>query len=68
MDIIRAFEKANHLKLPYSIGPRRAGDVPESFTDPSLASSELSWNAENSIEDICRDAWHWQQKNPNGYE
>ena len=68
MDIIRAFEKVNHLRLPYSIGPRRAGDIPESFTDPALAASELSWNAEKSIEDICHDAWHWQQKNPNGYE
>lgn len=67
MDIIRAFEKANDLTLPYEVGPRRAGDIPASFTDPSLAKAELGWVAERGIEDICRDAWRWQQKNPDGY-
>lgn len=67
LDIIAAFEKANHLKLPYEIGARRSGDIPASFTDPSLARKELNWQAEKTIEDICRDAWHWQQHNPNGY-
>jgi len=66
-DIIRAFETANDISLPYRIGPRRDGDIPTSFTDPSLARSELNWQAEKTIEDICRDAWHWQQKNPQGY-
>lgn len=67
LDIVRAFEKANGLSLPYSIGSRRAGDIPTSYTDPALALSDLNWKAEKSIEDICRDAWHWQTKNPNGY-
>ncbi|HIG40412.1 MAG: UDP-glucose 4-epimerase GalE [bacterium] len=67
MDIVRAFEKANDITLPLSIGPRRAGDIPTSYTDPNLALKELNWKAEKTIEDICRDAWHWQQKNPNGY-
>lgn len=67
LDIIHAFEKANGLKLSYEIGPRRPGDIPASFTDPSLARNELGWVAEKTIEDICRDAWRWQQKNPNGY-
>jgi UDP-glucose 4-epimerase len=68
MDIVTAFEKANGLTVPLSIGPRRAGDIPVSYTDPQLAFKELNWKAEKSIEDICRDAWHWQQKNPDGYE
>jgi UDP-glucose 4-epimerase len=67
LDIIKAFEKANDISLPYSIGPRRAGDIPTSYTDPTLAITDLNWKAEKSIEDICRDAWHWQTKNPNGY-
>jgi len=68
LDIVRAFENANDISLPVSIGPRRAGDIPTSFTDPSLAMKDLGWKAEKGIEDICRDAWHWQQKNPKGYQ
>ena len=67
-DIISAFETANGLKVPFAIGPRRAGDIPTSYTDPSLAAKELNWQAEKTIEDICRDAWRWQQKNPDGYQ
>lgn len=67
LEIIRAFEKANNLKLPFEFGERRPGDIPVSYTDPSLAREELNWQAEKTIEDICRDAWHWQEKNPNGY-
>ncbi|MBL4679099.1 MAG: UDP-glucose 4-epimerase GalE [Pseudomonadales bacterium] len=68
LDIVRAFEYANDVSLPISFGPRRAGDIPTSFTDPSLAITDLGWKAEKGIEDICRDAWHWQQKNPKGYQ
>lgn len=67
LDIIGAFEQANDLKLPYVVGPRRAGDIPTSYTDPAQAKAELQWTAEKTIVDICRDAWHWQQKNPEGY-
>lgn len=68
MDIITAFEKATNLKLPWTFGERRPGDIPVSYTDPSLAKTELGWEATRGIEDICRDAWRWQQKNPDGYE
>ncbi len=67
-EIIRAFETANNLTIPYQVGPRRSGDIPTSYTNPSLASEELGWSATKGIEDICRDAWHWQQKNPSGYQ
>ena len=68
LDIVHAFEQANGLKLPYVIGPRRAGDIPTSFTDPTKAKTELNWSAEQDIVDICRDAWRWQQQNPEGYQ
>ncbi len=68
LDIISAFEKANGLTLPHVIGARRPGDIPSSYTNPNLALTELNWKAEKSIEDICRDAWNWQQRNPDGYD
>ncbi len=68
LEIIKAFETATNVKVPYKIGPRRPGDIPTSFNDPTAATNELGWQAELGIEDICRDAWHWQQKNPSGYK
>ena len=67
LDVIHAFETANHLTLPYAVGPRREGDIAEYYADPTKALNELGWRAEKSLEDICRDAWRWQQKNPDGY-
>lgn len=67
LELISAFERVNRLKIPYRIGGRRAGDISVSYTDPSLAKKELGWKTEMTIDDICRDAWAWQNKNPNGY-
>lgn len=67
LDIIRAFEKANGLKLKYSIEPRRPGDAAACYSDPSKAERLFGWRAEKTLEDMCRDAWRWQTKNPNGY-
>jgi len=67
LEVIHAFEKAIGSKLPYIVGERRAGDIPESYTDPSKAQTELGWRAEKTLDYICLDAWRWQQKNPNGY-
>jgi len=67
-EVVSAFERSTNQYLNKRIGPRREGDVPVSYTDPGLAERELNWKATMGIEDICRDAWHWQQENPNGYE
>lgn len=66
-EVVQAFERATNQPLNKRIGPRRPGDVPSTYTDPSLAENELNWRAELTIEDICRDAWHWQEENPEGY-
>ena len=63
LDIINTFEKVN-----YEIGSRRAGDLPEVWANVDKANNVLGWKAERTLEDMCRDAWNWQVKNPNGYE
>ena len=68
LDIVNAFEKATGVKVPYVIGPRRPGDIAECYSDASKARAELGWQAQYGIEDMCRDSWNWQSKNPNGYE
>lgn len=67
LDVVKAFEKANNIKIPYSIKPRRPGDIDVSYSDPSKANRVLGWKAENNLEDMCRDSWNWQKNNPNGF-
>jgi UDP-glucose 4-epimerase len=68
LDIVRGFEAATGLEIPHEIVARRPGDVPAVYADPSLANRELGWSASRGLEDICRDAWNWQRKNPRGYD
>ena len=68
LEIVRAFETATGIRLPYVIDPRRPGDVAACWSDPSKAERELGWRAEKGIEDMCRDSWNWQKNNPNGYK
>ena len=67
LEVITAYEAANGVEIPFRVGPRRAGDVPVSYTDPRLAQDELGWRAEKTILDICRSAHRWQTRNPKGY-
>lgn len=68
LDVVGAFEKVNGVKVPYSIKPRRPGDIATCYSDPAKAERELGWKARFGIEEMCRDSWHWQSKNPDGYK
>ena len=61
LDMVKAFEKANGLPVPYVIAPRRPGDLAFSFAETGKAEKLLGWKAEKTLEDMCRDAWHFQQ-------
>jgi len=65
--MVRAFEKATGIKIPYEITARRPGDVARVYADPEKSHRLLHWRAELSLEDMCRDTWNWQSKNPDGY-
>ena len=66
LDVVKAFEKANDLKVPYSFKPRRPGDIATCYCNPAKAQKELGWQAKYGIEDMCRDSWNFQKNNPNG--
>ena len=68
LEIIKAFSRACGKDLPYQIDPRRPGDVDANYADCSKAKREMGWEAKYTIDDMCRDSWNWQCKNPNGYE
>lgn len=67
LDIVNVFMKTANIEIPYDIVGRRPGDAPFLVADPSRAKAELNWTAELGLEQMCRDLWNWQSKNPNGY-
>ena len=67
LDMVKAFNEANGLNLPYKIVERRPGDIATCYADPTRSEKTLGWKAEKSLQDMVRDSWNWQSKNPMGY-
>ncbi|CCG87691.1 UDP-glucose 4-epimerase GalE [Erwinia piriflorinigrans] len=67
LEMVTAFEKASGRKVPYQISPRRNGDLAAFWADASLADKELNWRVTRGIDEMMRDTWNWQSKNPQGY-
>ena len=67
LEMVNAFQSICGKPIPYVFVPRRAGDVAECYANPDKALLHLGWKTEKTLEDICRDTWNWQRKNPNGY-
>jgi UDP-glucose 4-epimerase len=67
LEVVHAFESATGKGIPLEFAPRRPGDIPAYYADPSAAHRLLGWRATRGIEDMCRDAWRWQSQNPDGY-
>ena len=65
--MVKAFEKANNIEIPYKLVERRPGDIATCYSDPSLAAKELGWTAERNLEAMMKDTWNWQKQNPKGY-
>jgi len=67
LEVVRAFEKASGIEIPYRFTQRRKGDIAECYADPQKALTELGWQAEFGIDRMCEDYWRWQRQNPNGF-
>ena len=68
LDVVKAFEAASGRKVPYTLQPRRPGDIAECWADPAKAKAELGWVATRDLKTMCEDAWRWQSQNPNGFK
>ena len=68
LDMVKAFERVTGQKVPYKIVDRRPGDLATVYAEPAKSAEELGWKAEHNLDDMCRDTWNWQSKNPRGYE
>lgn len=67
LDIVKNFEAASGVTIPYVIKDRRPGDIATCYCDASKAERELGWKAERDLRKMCEDSWRWQKNNPNGY-
>jgi len=67
LDLVKTFERVNGVKIPYEIVARRPGDIATCYADPTRANTTLGWFAKLGLDEMCRDAYNWQKKNPNGY-
>ncbi len=67
LEVVDAFSRASGTEIPYTIVPRRAGDIATCYADPSFACEILGWRAERDLLSMCADAWRWQSQNPEGY-
>ena len=67
LEMVAAFEKACGTSIPYTVVPRRPGDIAECYADPGRARRDLDWSARQGLDAMCADAWRWQQQNPSGY-
>lgn len=65
--LVKAFEEANGVSVPYKIVEPRAGDVAYSYANAQKAYDILGWKAERDVRKMCEDTWRWQKNNPNGY-
>ena len=63
LDMVKTFEKATNQKVPYKITQRRPGDIASCYADPQKAKQELGWEANKTLEDMCRDSWEYIKKN-----
>lgn len=67
LEVVHAFERVIGRPIPHRFVARRSGDVPEAWADPKRAREQLGWSAERGLEQMCADAWRWQEMNPEGY-
>lgn len=67
LELVKAFEASTGITVPYRMVARRPGDVATCYANPSLAESLFGWRAKLDVHTMCRDAWRWQQQNPQGY-
>ena len=68
LDVVKAFEAVSGQTVPHKVLPRRTGDIPQTYADPTKAKTQLHWTAQRTLTTMMQDAWLWQSKNPAGYQ
>ena len=61
LEIVKTFERANNISVPYQICNRRAGDITIAYANVNKAEKELNWKALTSLEESLKTSWEWQK-------
>lgn len=67
LDVITAFKKASNKDIPFHFAPRRAGDLAAYWANADKAKQILGWQTKLNLQDMVKDSWNWQSKNPKGF-
>ncbi|MBN2808202.1 MAG: UDP-glucose 4-epimerase GalE [Deltaproteobacteria bacterium] len=67
LEVVKTFSRICGITIPYTVVPRRAGDIATCYADPTYAQKTLGWVAERDLLSMCADAWRWQEQNPDGF-
>lgn len=67
-DVLNAFNNVVGFEIPYKVCARRDGDIATCYADPTKSYEEMNFKTEKTLQDMARDSWNWQSKNPNGLE
>ncbi|BBB25463.1 UDP-glucose 4-epimerase GalE [Amphritea japonica] len=67
LEMVKSFTSVTGVAVPYQFAPRRDGDLPAFWADANKVGKELDWQTQYSLEDMMRDTWNWQSKNPEGF-
>ncbi|MUK46304.1 UDP-glucose 4-epimerase GalE [Aliivibrio fischeri] len=67
LEMVEAFSQASGKPVPYTLCPRRAGDIAECWASTEKAEKELGWKATRNVMEMSADTWRWQSNNPEGY-
>ncbi len=68
LDMVKAFEQANNIQVPYKLVDRRPGDIAVCYSNPQKALEQLGWKTQYDLNQMMKDTWNWQKNNPNGYK
>lgn len=68
LDMVKAFEQANNIQVPYKLVDRRPGDIAVCYSNPQKALEQLGWKTQHDLNQMMKDTWNWQKNNPNGYK
>ena len=68
LEMVNTFAEVNGVAVPYAITDRRPGDIATCYADPTKSAQLLGWKAEHDLQDMCRDSWNWQSRNPHGFD
>lgn len=62
LELVKKFIEVTGVNLPYTIGPRRPGDIEKVFANPQKINKAFGWKAKYGLGESLLHAWNWEKK------